>query len=52
MGMGADTTMGMGADATKLGFVAKNKTMLLIAGAGALVVGGYFLFGKKLGIRG
>jgi hypothetical protein len=60
MGMGADASMGMGmgADADagqgkdkKLGFFTKNKTMLLVAGAGALVVGGYFLFGKQLGIR-
>ncbi len=27
------------------------KTMLIIAGVGVLVVGGYFLFGKKLGLR-
>jgi hypothetical protein len=51
MGMGADMSMGMGGEPKKAGFLAKNKTMLLIAGAGVVVVGGYFMFGKKLGIR-
>jgi len=33
------------------GFVAKNKMMLIVAGVGLLAVGGYFMFGKQLGIK-
>jgi hypothetical protein len=33
------------------GFMAKNKTMLIVAGVGVAVIGGYFAFGKSLGIR-
>ncbi len=51
--VGADVNPPMNVSAEQQeGFLAKNQTMLLIAGGVVLLVGGYFLFGKKLGIRG
>jgi hypothetical protein len=51
--VGADVNPPMNVSAKQQeGFLAKNQTMLLIAGGVVLLVGGYFLFGKKLGIRG
>ena len=51
MGGTPDMTMGGQAMPVQAGFMAKNKTMLIVAGVGVALIGGYFLLGKKLGIR-
>lgn len=33
------------------GFLQKNKMIIILGGVGVLLVGGYFLLGKRLGIR-
>lgn len=36
---------------TNQGFFKKNKMIIILGGVGVLLVGGYFLLGKQLGIR-
>lgn len=36
---------------TNQGFFQKNKMIIILGGVGVLLVGGYFLLGKQLGIR-